>query len=120
MSQEVKTSVIADPQEKTAAALGAFLFFIPHFMNKKTEFVTLYMRQNFGIWIAYIPLQIFLKIFVGFMVSNGDAVVEATNSMSTRTGGFLLFVLNVFIIVITLTLLGLFVLSIYLIVKAYK
>lgn len=111
---------ITDPKEKMAAALGAFLFPIPHFMDKKTEFVTLYMRQSFGIWIAYIALQIFLKIFVTFAVSNGDAIVNTTEAMSRKTGGFLILILNVFTITITLAMLALAILAIYLIVKAYK
>lgn len=108
---------ITDPKEKMAAALGAFLFPIPHFMDKKTEFVTLYMRQSFGIWIAYIALQIFLKIFITFAVSNGDAIVNTTEAMSRKTGGFLILILNVFTIAITLAMLAL---AIYLIIKAYK
>lgn len=111
---------ITDPKEKMAAALGAFLFPIPHFMDKKTEFVTLYMRQSFGIWIAYIALQIFLKIFVTFTVSNGAEIVQTTEAMSRKTGGFLILILNVFTIAITLLMLALAILAIYLIVKAYK
>lgn len=111
---------ITDPKERMAAALGALFFPIPHFMDKKTEFVTLYMRQSFGIWIAYITLQIFLKIFVIFTVSNGEAIVNTTEAMSRKSGGLLILILNVFTIALTLVILTLAVIAIYLIIKAYK
>lgn len=53
---------ITNQQERTTAALAAFLFFLPAFIGKKTEFVTFYMRQSFGFWIVFIVLSILSKI----------------------------------------------------------
>lgn len=116
----MSTPQITDPKEKISAALGALFFAIPHFTGKKTEFVTLYMRQSFGLLIAYVTLQIFLKIFVIFTVNNGAEIVETTEAMSRKTGGFLILILNVFTIAITLLILALAVLALFLIYKAYK
>lgn len=60
----MSTPQITDPKEKMSAALGAFLFFIPHFTGKKTEFVTLYMRQNFALFLIGLVLTI-LKMILG-------------------------------------------------------
>lgn len=115
--ETTKTAVITDPSEKTAAALGAFMFFIPYFMDKRTEFTTLYMRQNFGIWIVYIIFNILLKIIVNVAFMGSGAIVAATE---TRSGGMLVMIMNILMIAFTLIGLGLFILSIYLIYKAYK
>lgn len=57
-----ETPIISNPEEKMSASFGAAFFLIPHFMNKKTEFVTMYMKQNFVITLAFIVLQIIIFI----------------------------------------------------------
>ena len=59
-------SIITDPKEKMFATLGAIFFLIPHFMGKKTDFITLYMRQNFGIVIASFIVGL-LEILLGWV-----------------------------------------------------
>lgn len=57
---------ITNPEEKMIAALWAFAFFIPLIMGKKTEFVTFYMRQNFGLSIGFFVVS-FFHFFLGFI-----------------------------------------------------
>jgi uncharacterized membrane protein len=45
-------------QEKLAAALASFLFFVPLLMNVKTAFIVKYMKQGFAINIAEILIAI--------------------------------------------------------------
>ena len=45
-------------QEKLAAALASFLFFVPLLMNVKTPFVVKYMKQGFGINVIAILISI--------------------------------------------------------------
>ncbi|MGP1582886.1 MAG: hypothetical protein ACTTH6_01480 [Candidatus Altimarinota bacterium] len=52
------TPKITDSQEKMSATVGAIIFFAPHFMAKKTEFVTFYMKQSFGLVLVDIILGI--------------------------------------------------------------
>ncbi len=45
-------------QEKLAAALASFLFFVPLLMNVKTPFVVKYMKQGFAINVVEVILSI--------------------------------------------------------------
>lgn len=45
-------------QEKVAAALASFLFFIPLFMDMKTPFVVKYMKQGFFINLVQVVVMI--------------------------------------------------------------
>ena len=45
-------------QEKLAAALSCFVFFIPLLMNVKTPFVVKYMKQGFMVNVAGVVLSI--------------------------------------------------------------
>ena len=45
-------------QEKVAAALASFLFFLPLFMDMKTAFVVKYMKQGFLINLVQIIVMI--------------------------------------------------------------
>ncbi len=52
---------ITDPTERLTAALAAACFFVPAFFGKKTEFVTFYMRQSFGLGIVFLTFLILSK-----------------------------------------------------------
>lgn len=111
------TTTITDPKERTAATLGALMFFLPHFMNKKTEFVTFYMRQNFAIWILYVIANILMRICVAIAFGNAQTIANAT---ATRSGGILVGLFNLLTIAVTLSMLALTVMGIYLMFKAYN
>lgn len=87
----MNTAKITNSKEKLAAALGALVFFAPVFMEKKTEFVTFYMRQSFGLFLLQVVLVILgiipvlgfvfqllslllaiLAIFLAFKAYNGE------------------------------------------------
>ena len=69
-------------QEKLAAALSCFLFFVPLLMNVKTPFVVKYMKQGFAvnvveivvsivtslIWIAGLTTLVNLALFITSVV----------------------------------------------------
>lgn len=64
----MNTAKITNSKEKLAAALGALVFFAPVFMEKKTEFVTFYMRQAFGLFLIQVVLTILSFIpVIGFL-----------------------------------------------------
>lgn len=63
-------SLITDPKEKISAALGALFFFAPSFMEKKTEFVTFYMRQGFAVFLIQFII-IFINNIIGFIPGLG-------------------------------------------------
>lgn len=50
-------------QERVAAALGAFLFFIPILMEKKTEFTVFYMKQGFLLFAISVAIMIVTSLF---------------------------------------------------------
>ena len=50
-------------QEKLAAALSCFLFFVPLLMNVKTPFVVKYMKQGFAVNVVEILLSIIASFF---------------------------------------------------------
>lgn len=56
---------ITDPKEKLSAALAAIFFFAPHFLGKKTEFVTFYMRLGFGNFLFFFGVSIIRMILGG-------------------------------------------------------
>lgn len=58
---ETPTSPVVSSQEKLAAALASFLFFVPLLMNVKTSFVVKYMKQGFIINVASVILAIALS-----------------------------------------------------------
>lgn len=64
----MNTAKITDSKEKLSAALGALVFFAPVFTAKKTEFVTFYMRQSFGLFLVQVVLMILGMIPVLGMV----------------------------------------------------
>lgn len=114
-----KTPEITNPQERTAATLGAFMFFIPHFMNQKTEFVTLYMRQNFGIWIISIILQILMPIFVKIAFANEEAI-HAVSELGGRGGNRLNGIMQIFFFAFALISFAVTIIAFYMMFKAYK
>lgn len=71
------TPKITDSQEKMSAAVGALIFFAPHFMEKKTEFVVFYMKQAFGLVIVNIILSILTIVpVVGFVFQIASLLVS--------------------------------------------
>ncbi len=55
---ETPTSSLVSSQEKLAAALASFLFFVPLLMNVKTPFVVKYMKQGFAINVVEILISL--------------------------------------------------------------
>lgn len=93
------------------------MFFIPVAMNVRTEFTSLYMRQNFGIWIISILSRIILSVIATIAIGNPEALVTASES---RKGGLMLILLNLFVILVSLLSVALFIISIVMMYKAYK
>ncbi len=60
---ELQPSTISS-QEKIAAIIGSLpvLFFLPHFMEKKTDFTLNFMRQGFGLTIITVLTSIIERI----------------------------------------------------------
>lgn len=81
----METSKISNPKEKISAALGAFIFFLPHFTGEKTEFVVFYMKQSFGLFLISLGLSILN--FLPFIWP------------LTMIVGILLFIVHIFLII---------------------
>lgn len=106
-------------EEKKAAALWAFMFFIPVFMKTRTEFVTFYMKQNFWLFILHIVSQVLLSIFVKIVFYFSWTINDIANTSWQASTKFIVY-LNYFTIAFSLVWVWLLILSIFLIVKAYK
>lgn len=63
----METPNTVSSQEKVAAALASFVFFIPLFMDLKTPFVVKYMKQGFLINIVQILLMILSSFWIWYL-----------------------------------------------------
>lgn len=50
-------------QERVAATLASFLFFLPILMKKKTEFTAFYMKQSFLLFVVNVSFMVVGSLF---------------------------------------------------------
>ncbi len=58
----MNTSSLAPSQDRIIAALSCFVFFIPHLMGRRTEYILFYAKQG-----LLIGLALFIASFLPFI-----------------------------------------------------
>ena len=82
----IPTNSIVPSQERLAAALASFVFFVPLLMNMKTAFVMKYMKQGFIINIIEVGIAI-IGSFLWFLFG----IIGLLNIICFLTSLFLAF-----------------------------